>query len=184
MEAAYKGDLGTVQYLVHHDIMPPMAAQNGGLTVIQHRNRLGCNILHCAVLGNNVNIVEFLLQNCPNVCEHINDISSDGYYKGWTAYGITRDNHNEELMQMLVCYGADPNSDTYLHALIKIGRLEEAKEALRSFDIDALDINAINRKGFTALDLAYKTGDDELIRLLLEKDARYSSDLSQTRSNA
>lgn len=178
IEAAGHGDIDMVIFLVEHGYAPKMDAENGLTTV-----SAGMNALQSATLGaceshvkgksKYFKVLKYLLEHCPNVCEHINDISTlGGDYPMWTAYRMAKDFDNIRIMNLLVRYGAEPNSDTILHAGIKSDELDMVKnEILRCDSPEDLDINAVNLDGLTALDLANEKGDKELIDLLLSNGA-------------
>ncbi|XP_065910853.1 uncharacterized protein [Dysidea avara] len=126
----------------------------------------GDTMLMCAVLEGCTEVASDLL-NTGSI--DINAVNEDG----WSALSIALHKGNEELAGALITAGADikitdNDGDTMLMCALHGGCTEVASDLLNT---GSIDINAVNKNGRSALNIALRRGNEELAGALITAGA-------------
>lgn len=154
MLAARWGRREVVEFLVH---------KGADLSLVDN---LGNNILHCACIGGNVQIVKYLLSQA------MLDINGVGFHHK-TPLAIAARYKHIDVVELLVKEGADVTriddfGNNVLHCACIGGDVKTVKYVLSH---GLTDINARNKIGKTAADLARDKGYREVFDLLATSGA-------------
>ena len=155
MIAASNDKLQAVKYLLKQGADPSL------------QDNKGCNVLHCASLGGNTEVIELMLT-------HVLSIDSRSK-EGVTPLMIAAGNDKLQAVKCLLKQGADPSlQDTtgwnVLHHALRSGNVAIMEEILSHEN----DIESRNNSGETPLMLAQIYGNSEVVAYLLGKGARAS----------
>ncbi|XP_071078470.1 fibronectin type 3 and ankyrin repeat domains protein 1-like [Haliotis cracherodii] len=154
MEAAYRG---------HRKVVELLVSEGADVSLV---DVVGHNILHHACRGGDVETVKYVLSL------HVVDINSRGGSRTpvmWAADGGHRD-----VVELLMSEGADVSlvdvvGDNILHLACMGGDVEMVKYVL---SLNVVDIDARNKWGRTAADVARLGGHQPLVKLLKSPGAQ------------
>lgn len=154
MLASAHGDLKLVRRLLDLGADPNRFNQTGG------------NALMYAAQYNRTEVARTLIERGA-------DVSAQGG-KFWSALMIAVLKGHTALVDLLLARGADPDARDMLGATPLIRAVERRHAGITRHLIDtgAVDLNASDKQGVTALHLAAAAGDIETVRLLLAHGAR------------
>ncbi len=154
--AAFLGDASLMDYLI----------RNGWN--IHERNKYGNTPLFCAIGAGHLEAVQYLVQWGANI-EGENDQGKSVLHYAIQAKQL-------EIAFFLINEGADiykldKDSNNLLHYASEIG----SEELVYYFvEIKKVNIHAINKKGYSVLDLSILNGNINLVNYLIEKGAIYN----------
>ncbi|XP_048245203.1 ankyrin repeat domain-containing protein 17-like [Haliotis rufescens] len=189
--ACIGGDVEMVKYVLSRDMVdidgkvkcgraPTMlAAENGHRELVELLVSKGAhviyvddrrdNILHCACRGGHVEVVKYVLSQDKV------DINRRGWKKRTPVMEAAL-NGNKEVVELLVCEGADVSlvgeaHDNILHCVSKGGVVEVVKYVLSQ---DMVDINSRGWQKRTPIMVAALNGHKEVVELLVSEGADVS----------
>ncbi|XP_067660308.1 ankyrin repeat domain-containing protein 50-like [Haliotis asinina] len=150
----------------HKDVVELLVDKGADVSLV---DRTGGNILHCASLGGDAEVVNYILS------KDIVDINSIGYRKK-TPVMIAGQNGHTEVVHLLVKHGAnlylrDKRGNNVLHLACSEGHLDVVKYIM------SLDTMNINRRGYerrTPVMLAGEGGHTEVVEFLVKHGVNLS----------
>ncbi|EAX98613.1 hypothetical protein TVAG_339300 [Trichomonas vaginalis G3] len=139
----------------------------------------GCNALHMATVGGNINIIESLLREDYGF--HIDDRTSLGF----TPFLISVQAEDIDLAKFLLAHGADmtttlENGRSALHIAVATSNIEMCKFLLDS----GLPIDAIDKDSSTPIMIAYSERCLPMIEFLLSRGATPNEDFMEAEKNS
>ena len=152
MMAADNGHLSCAQLLLAHGVDTDLQARDGKTALM------------LAAKHNYVDIICSLLAHDADV--QIQD------YKGWTALKWAEEENSQEAIIVLKARKEHPDKVT--KEILAEARKENCNWSIvKSLIIVHPDINHLNKKGETALRLAWNAENIKLVKLFLDKEARF-----------
>ncbi|CAL8248907.1 unnamed protein product [Merluccius merluccius] len=160
----------------NHGVAPiHLAAWFGCLTILKMLvragadskicNKEGLNILHCAVINNHTEIVEYIVEDLQ--MKELDKLKASVH----TAFGLAAEHGCVEMLCMLMSPSYEmatarpnKNGDTPLHLAAANGHLDGVEILLQNFETR----DEVNGAGETALYLAAERGHEECARVLLQ----------------
>ena len=100
-------------------------------------------------------------------------VNSQDPERGWTPLHVAALHNEPKMVELFVAMGADPNAVDFvgqrpLHFVAELGNLDIASQLIAA----GADVNAVvTKSGATALQMAVLSGNHDMVRLLIDRDA-------------
>jgi ankyrin repeat protein len=156
--AAKKNNEQVIKLLLSKGANPTYMDANGNMPLL------------CAIKECNSSAMRVLLEN-KLVCQKINDQNKAGQ----TPFNLAIEKNNKRMFHLLLEKIEDPTvadekGDTPLLCAVRVRNISAMKVLLEN-ELVCQKINDSNKDGYTALSLAIRKKDKEMVRLLLEEGA-------------